>query len=161
MFLLTNSYDRESNMVRLRCSRARCNGQHPVVPTMHCTFFCLFILSCPSWHCEVNQLLRQCEPKIERDGKKYPPQGPNPIIGAISGAVGGLWKMIGGGEKKKADAKGTGELWRSVWEKEFHFLSVLYVPPPKCLLFQILGLTWATPPLLKVGKLGSGHAPSA
>jgi len=55
--------------------------------------------------------LSQCEPKIERDGKKYPPQGPNPIIAAVSGAVGGLWKMVaGGGEKKKADEKGAGEL---------------------------------------------------
>jgi hypothetical protein len=54
----------------------------------------------------------QCEPKIERDGKKYPPQGPNPLIGAISGAVGGLWKMVSGGsgEKKKADGKEAGEL---------------------------------------------------
>ncbi|PMD64287.1 uncharacterized protein K444DRAFT_521499 [Hyaloscypha bicolor E] len=52
-----------------------------------------------------------CEPKIERDGKKYPPQGSNPLIGAISGAVGGLWKMVGGsgGEKKKGDGKGTGD----------------------------------------------------
>ncbi|KAN0104142.1 hypothetical protein V8E51_009887 [Hyaloscypha variabilis] len=50
-----------------------------------------------------------CEPKIERDGKKYPPQGPNPLIGAISGAVGGLWKMVSGGEKKEG-GKGTGEL---------------------------------------------------
>jgi len=53
--------------------------------------------------------MRQCEPKIERDGKKYPPQGPNPFIGAISGAVGGLWKMVSGGEKKEG-GKGTGEL---------------------------------------------------
>jgi hypothetical protein len=58
-------------------------------------------------------IISKCEPKIERDGKKYPPQGPNPLIGAISGAVGGLWKMVsggGGGEKKKEGGKGTGEL---------------------------------------------------
>jgi len=33
-------------------------------------------------------------------------------MGAISGAVGGLWKLVsgGGGEKKKGDGKVTGEL---------------------------------------------------
>jgi hypothetical protein len=53
--------------------------------------------------------VRKCEPKIERDGKKYPPQGQNPIVGAISGAVSGLWKMVGGGggaQKGKGDGKG-------------------------------------------------------
>ncbi len=50
-----------------------------------------------------------CEPKIERDGKQYPPKAASAGLGGLGKAVGGLWNWATGAQAEKESAR-KGEL---------------------------------------------------